>query len=160
MISKQRYQPDKPYPTDKCQVNQLRYRVDSDLYSGYRYPPFEQLGPDERVFCDLFKAYSVKTMILLQKQKELAQGRDSNRLSKLMGCKQCFPIMRQLYKEARNCRLRFCPLLRFVLTPNLSLQLWTNIFYQTFPFGKHLVICKYLKTLKAIKNSRGKVKNK
>ena len=33
-----------PYPTDKCQGNQLRYPVDSDLSGGQRYPPFEQLG--------------------------------------------------------------------------------------------------------------------
>ena len=30
---------------DKCQGNQLRYLVDSDLSSGQHYPPFEQLGP-------------------------------------------------------------------------------------------------------------------
>ena len=76
------------------------YPVDSAIH------PLNNWG--QRVFCNLFETYSVKTMILLQKQIELAKGRDSNRLSKLMGCKQCFPIMRQLYKEARNFRLRFC----------------------------------------------------
>ena len=34
------------YPADKCEGNQLPYPLDSDLSSGYRYPPFEQLGPD------------------------------------------------------------------------------------------------------------------
>ena len=34
------------YPADKYYENQLRYPLDSNLSSGYRYPPFEQLGPD------------------------------------------------------------------------------------------------------------------
>ena len=33
------------YPADEHYQNQLSYPVDSDLSSGYRYPPFEQPGP-------------------------------------------------------------------------------------------------------------------
>ena len=33
------------YPADKHYGNQLRYPLDSYLSGGYRYPPFEQLGP-------------------------------------------------------------------------------------------------------------------
>ena len=29
----------------KCCQNQLRYPMSSDLYIGFCYPPFEQLGP-------------------------------------------------------------------------------------------------------------------
>ena len=32
-------------PADKYQGNQFRYPLDRDLFDGYRYPPFEQLGP-------------------------------------------------------------------------------------------------------------------
>ena len=32
-------------PADKYQGNQFRYPLDRDLSDGYRYPPFEQLGP-------------------------------------------------------------------------------------------------------------------
>ena len=34
------------YPEDKYYENQLRYPLDSNLSGGWRYPPFEQLGPD------------------------------------------------------------------------------------------------------------------
>ena len=34
------------YPGDKYYGNQLRYPADSDLSCGYRYPTFEQPGPD------------------------------------------------------------------------------------------------------------------
>ena len=33
------------YPVDKYWGNQLHYPLDSDLSDGYRYIPFEQLGP-------------------------------------------------------------------------------------------------------------------
>ena len=33
------------YPGDKYDGNQLRYPLDSDLSSGWRYPTFEQPGP-------------------------------------------------------------------------------------------------------------------
>ena len=33
-------------PADKYQGNQFRYPLDRDLSAGYRYPPFEQLGPE------------------------------------------------------------------------------------------------------------------
>ena len=33
------------YPVNKCQENNPRYRLDSDLSGGQRYPPFEQPGP-------------------------------------------------------------------------------------------------------------------
>ena len=32
-------------PAEKYQGNQFRYPLDRDLSDGYRYPPFEQLGP-------------------------------------------------------------------------------------------------------------------
>ena len=35
------------YPVDKYLGNQLRYTLDRDLSIGYRYSPFEQLGPDK-----------------------------------------------------------------------------------------------------------------
>ena len=35
------------YPVDKYLGNQLRHTLDRDLSIGYRYPPFEQLGPDK-----------------------------------------------------------------------------------------------------------------
>ena len=33
------------YPADKYYGNQLRYSVDRELSTGWRYPCFEQLGP-------------------------------------------------------------------------------------------------------------------
>ena len=39
------------YPGDKYYGNQLRYPADSDLSCGYRYPTFEQPGPDVFFFC-------------------------------------------------------------------------------------------------------------
>ena len=33
-------------PAEKYQGNQFRYPLDRDLSDGYRYPPFEQLGPE------------------------------------------------------------------------------------------------------------------
>ena len=34
------------HPADKYYGNQLRYPLDSDLSGGYRYPTFEQPGPE------------------------------------------------------------------------------------------------------------------
>ena len=38
------------YPADKFWQNKLRYPLDSDLSGGWRYTPFEQLGPVVEVF--------------------------------------------------------------------------------------------------------------
>ena len=35
------------YPVNKYQGNQLHYPLDRDLSAGQRYPPFEQLGPEQ-----------------------------------------------------------------------------------------------------------------
>ena len=35
------------YPAGKYYGNQLRHPLDSDLFGGWRYPTFEQLGPDD-----------------------------------------------------------------------------------------------------------------
>ena len=43
------------YPEDKYYDIQLRYPVDSNLSSGQRYPPFEQLGPALLIVCTSFK---------------------------------------------------------------------------------------------------------
>ena len=37
----------KHYPVDKCKENLLRFLLDRDLSSGWRYSPFQQLGPDD-----------------------------------------------------------------------------------------------------------------
>ena len=33
------------YPVDKCYENQSRFPLERDLFKGWCYPPFEQLGP-------------------------------------------------------------------------------------------------------------------
>ena len=37
-------------PADKYYGNQLRYKLDSDLSGGSRYPTFEQPGPESQQF--------------------------------------------------------------------------------------------------------------
>ena len=38
------------YPVEKYQENRLHYLLDRDLSTGQRYPPSEQLGPDDDQF--------------------------------------------------------------------------------------------------------------
>jgi len=37
------------YPLDKCQQNNPRYQLDSDLSGGQRYPVFKKPGPESRL---------------------------------------------------------------------------------------------------------------
>ena len=50
------------HPVDKYKGNQLRYPVDRDLSGGYRYPPFEQLGPGQMLQCQqhLFQTFGLE----------------------------------------------------------------------------------------------------
>ena len=52
------------YWPNKHRQNQLSYPVDSDLSGGWRYPLFEQLGPEPQIEMNVYDPCSVLVLLL------------------------------------------------------------------------------------------------